>query len=320
MTAQRRMFANLRGGGADQGAAVSPHKRLLPLPNLAATVQRAPIVHAQVNGVTHLRQSRLGDESLVRGRDYEEVEHPMIVTIDKGDIWDSHLGMNLSVSDEPDQVWYRVVSFKGKLLNHVLVYIRGEMCSELPPIQVEAETKNLVGKARKRAATVKEKGAPPKKPDLNKVPLEKRTLVLEAYGKQLAKYEKDPADPRQLLLQSLGDPWEQYLRPLIAGRYAGCSIYWGVRSDKAELDFIVIHPGGAVTIVSAKLRAAAFEPDIDMKWWRVISAEWENLDKADCLIAGPPVDHLREGVPEIYCESLESNGLTLEAFLANVER
>jgi hypothetical protein len=95
----------------------------------AAVIQRHPIVNVQVTGRTHLRESFNG-QSLARGTDYAEVEYPARVTIDKGDIWDSHLGMNLKVMDSPEHVWYRVVAYDSTDLRHRDVYVRAGMFKE----------------------------------------------------------------------------------------------------------------------------------------------------------------------------------------------
>ena len=92
-------------------------------------VQAHPMVEVQITGVTHLRESDRG-QSLVRGSDFAEVEFPERVVIDKGDVWDSHLGMNLAVSGGPVHEWYRVVKYNGRDLLDRDVYIRQGMFRE----------------------------------------------------------------------------------------------------------------------------------------------------------------------------------------------
>lgn len=98
----------------------------------AAVIQRHPIVDVQVTGRTHLRESFNG-QSLVRGTDYAEVKYPQLITIDKGDIWDSHLGMNLKVMDSPEHVWYRVVRYDHANLLDRNIYVRAGMFKEAQP-------------------------------------------------------------------------------------------------------------------------------------------------------------------------------------------
>jgi hypothetical protein len=92
-------------------------------------IQRRPMHTAQITGLTHLREVR--NRSLVSGRDYAEVKFPETVTIDKGDKWNSHLGIDLSQTKLPANLWYRVVSYQGKSIRDREVYVRAEMIKDL---------------------------------------------------------------------------------------------------------------------------------------------------------------------------------------------
>jgi Domain of unknown function (DUF4157) len=93
------------------------------------TLQRRPIHTVQITGVTHLRE--LQNKSLVRGSDYAEVKFPETVTIDMGDRWNSHLGINLSQTPSPNNLWYRVLSYRGNSISDREIYIRGEMIKDV---------------------------------------------------------------------------------------------------------------------------------------------------------------------------------------------
>jgi len=93
------------------------------------TIQRRPMHTAQITGVTHLREVQ--NKSLVHGSDYAEVKFPETVTIDKGDRWNSHLGINLSQTPSPNNLWYRVLSYRGNSISDREIYIRGEMIKDL---------------------------------------------------------------------------------------------------------------------------------------------------------------------------------------------
>jgi hypothetical protein len=104
------------------------HPRL-GIPAARAVVQAHPIVEVQISGLTHLRESDRG-MSLAFGSDFAEVRYPERVTIDKGDIWDSRLGMNLAIWPQASHEWYRVVRYNGMTLLDRDVYLREGMFHE----------------------------------------------------------------------------------------------------------------------------------------------------------------------------------------------
>ena len=253
---------------------------VLSSPTSRLVIQRKPVVNVQIAGVTHLKEASV-DGSLVRGTDYAEVEYPETVTVDKGDIWDSHLGINLQVSKDPVNVWYRVVAYKGNLLNHKEVYVRAEMIEEHDTPTASVEMLKMASAAQERA---KKKGA------FND----------------------------QLLYQSLGDVWEAYLWPLMVKRRGGSTVYWNLRHGKAELDFVFV-TSTSVKIVSAKISRKAFSPKTDKEHWAVIKANWEAAKSgknAEWVGVDFSADQLPDGEPVVVCESLETQGMDKSEFEA----
>jgi len=234
-------------------------------------------VNAQVTGLTHLREASKEYPSLVRGSDYGEIEYPDTVTVDVGDIWDSHLGMNLAVSSSPTNVWYRVVAHNGFPLAKREVYIRAEMIRLLGPSPV-TET------------------------------------MRQGAQESLARAKKGAEYNRELAYQSLGDVWEEYLLPLMAARRGGATLYWGLRYVDAELDFVFISTN-VVKIVSAKIRRRAYNPSTDKQHWETIRQNWAAAVKGkEVKVYGNPILNPPSVEPTITCESLETQGLSLEEF------
>jgi hypothetical protein len=247
-------------------------------------IQRKPILNAQITGRTHLREASKDFPSLVRGTDFAEVEFPETVAIDMGDIWDSHLGINLSQTTSPTNVWYRVVSYGGYPITNREVYIRAEMIRPLGPLPVGASMTNAAQESLVRART--DRGT---------------------YNRQMA-------------YQSLGDVWEEYLYPLMKARRAGATLYWGLRYGAAELDFVFILQH-SIRIVSAKITQSQFSPGTDKKHWKTICEHWdEAITAAKVKRKGDPI--LARDIPVVEpivtCESLDTQGLSREDFEAMI--
>jgi hypothetical protein len=107
-------------------AAPSPIQRMRAS---SRVIQRHPLVSVQVNSPTLLRES-LGGMSLAEGKTYAEVTGKHEITIDKGDAWDSRLGLDATVGLLGQQVWYRVMRVDEHDLSDRDVYIHSAAFAE----------------------------------------------------------------------------------------------------------------------------------------------------------------------------------------------
>jgi hypothetical protein len=247
-------------------------------------IQRKPILNAQITGRTHLREASKEFPSLVRGTDFAEVEFPETVAIDMGDIWDSHLGINLSQTTSPTNVWYRVVSYGGYPITNREVYIRAEMIRPIGRLPVGA---SMIDTAQKSLVRAQTKGG--------------------TYNRQKA-------------YQPLGDVWEEYLYPLMKIRRAGATLYWGLRCGPAELDFVFISKN-SIRIVSAKISQTQFSPGTDRQHWEAIRQHWDEAVAATKVKReGDPISagEIPDVQPIVTCESLATQGLSHNEFEAMI--